>query len=138
MLLISSYRISSYNLKAKKQQFDILLNPRYYICHNTNMKPTSKEVLEEVSNHCSSQITFYKFNTTVLKVSNKYREGRLTALEYIGELTYYYLQEEKKIQQQFHEQILKQMKLHSCLEDNEYKCGLYDALNEILDVKKSI
>ena len=102
------------------------------------MKLTSKEVLEEISNHCYSEITVYRFNTTVLKVSDKYREGRLTALEYIGELTYYYLQEEKKIQIQFKEQIIKQMKLNSCLEDNEYKRGLYDALNEILDVKKSI
>ena len=100
------------------------------------MKPTSKEILEEISTHCYSEITVYRFNTTVLKVSDKYREGRLTALEYIGELTYYYLQEEKKIQIQFKEQIIKQMKLNSCLEDNEYKCGLYDALNEILDYKR--
>lgn len=107
-------------------------------CHNTNMKPTSKEVLEEVSKHCSNQLTLYKFNTSTLKVSDKYREGRLTALEYLGELTYYYLQEEKKIKEHFHEQVLKQMKLHSCLEDTDYKNGLYDALNDILDYKKSI
>ena len=102
------------------------------------MKPTSKELLEEISIHCSSQIIFYKFNTTVLQVSDKYREGRLTALEYVGELTYYYLQEEKKLQEQFHEQILKQMKLHSCLEDTDYKNGIYDALNDILDAKKAL
>ena len=102
------------------------------------MKPTSKELLEEISKHCYSEITFYNFNTTVLQVSDKYREGRLTALEYIGELTYYYLQEEKKIQQQFHEQILKQMRLHSCLEETDYKNGIYDALNDILDVKKAL
>ncbi len=98
------------------------------------MKPTSKEVLEEISKHCSGQITFYKFNTTVLQVSDKYREGRLTALEYIGELTYYYLQEEKKIQQQFKEQILKQIEQNSCLNDSEYKKGLYDALEEVLSL----
>ncbi len=69
------------------------------------MKPTSKELLKEVSKHCSNQLTLYQFNTTILNVSDKYREGRLTALEYIGELTYYYLQEEKKIQQQFTKQI---------------------------------
>ena len=100
------------------------------------MKPTSKEVLEEISKHCSTQLTFYKFNTTVLKVSDKYREGRLTALEYLSELTYYYLQKEKKIQQEFHDQILKQLQQNSCLEDTEYKNGLYDALNEILDHKR--
>ena len=97
------------------------------------MKPTSKELLEEVSKHCSNQLIYYKFNTTTLKVSKKYREGRLTALEYIGELTYYFLQEEKKIQQQFTEQILKQIELNSCLNDSDYKDGLYDALNDVLD-----
>ncbi len=97
------------------------------------MKTTSKELLEEVSKHCSNQLTLYKFNTNTLKVNKKYREGRLTALEYLCELTYYYLQEEKKIQEQFNEQILKQMKLYSCLEDSDYKQGMYDALNETLD-----
>ncbi len=97
------------------------------------MSLTSKELLEEVSRHCSNQLTLYKFNTTTLQVSEKYREGRLTALEYIGELVFYYLQEEKKIQHDFCEQIVKQLKLHSCLEDTEYKRGLYDALNEILE-----
>lgn len=102
------------------------------------MKPTSKEVLEEISKHCSNQLTLYKFNTTTLQISDKYREGRLTALEYISELTYHYLQEEKRLQQQFHNQILKQMKLYSCLDNTDYKDGLYDALNEILDHKREI
>ena len=97
------------------------------------MKPTSKEVLEKISKHCSNQLTIYKFNTTTLQISEKYREGRLTALEYIGELTYYCLQEEKRIQEQFKDQVTKQLKLHSCLDDTEYKRGLYDALNEVLD-----
>ena len=97
------------------------------------MKPTSKEVLEKISKHCSNQLTLYKFNTTTLQINEKYREGRLTALEYLGELTYYYLQEEKRMQEQFKEQVIKQLKLHSCLDDTEYKSGLYDALNEVLD-----
>jgi len=97
------------------------------------MKPTSKELLEKISKHCTNQLTLYKFNTNTLQVSKKYREGRLTALGYIGELTYYYLQEEIRIQQQFKDQVTKQLKLHSCLEDTEYKRGLYDALNEVLD-----
>ena len=97
------------------------------------MRSTSKEVLEKISKHCSNQLTLYKYNTTTLQISEKYREGRLTALEYLGELTYYYLQEEKRIQKQFKEQVTKQLKLNSCLDDTEYKRGLYDALNEVLD-----
>ena len=97
------------------------------------MKPTSKELLEKVSKHCANQLTMYKFNTGTLKISKKYREGRLTALEYLGELSYYYMQEEKQIQQHYREQILKQMQTYTCLDESEYKHGLYDALNDILD-----
>ena len=100
------------------------------------MKPTSKEFLEEVSKHCSNQITFYTFNKTTLHVSNKYRDGRLAALKYIGELIFYYLQEEKNIKYKFREHVLKQMKQNSCLNDSDYKDGLYDALNDILDELK--
>ncbi|MGB5506821.1 MAG: hypothetical protein WBM70_09050 [Sulfurovum sp.] len=96
------------------------------------MKPTSQELLEAVSKHCHHQLTLYKFNTTTLQVSDKYREGRLTALGYLAELSFYYMQEEKSIEKQFKEQIDKQLKLHSCLDDTEYKRGLYDALNEVL------
>ncbi len=96
------------------------------------MKPTSKEYLEEISKQCSNQLTLYKFNTTTLQVTDKYREGRLTSLEYIGELVFHYMQEEKRIKEDFHEQIIKQLTLHSCLEDTEYRRGLYDALNDIL------
>lgn len=96
------------------------------------MKATSKELLEAVSKHCYNELTLYKFNNTTLNVSDKYREGRLTALEYLTELTYYYLQEEKKIEEEFKKQISKQLKLYDCLDDTEYKRGLYDALNVVL------
>jgi hypothetical protein len=43
------------------------------------------------------------------------------------------MQEEKRIQELFRGEILKQMKFYSCLEDTEYKQGLYDALNDTLD-----
>ena len=101
------------------------------------MKPTSKEFLEGISRHCSNQITFYTFNKTTLQVSSKYREGRLTALKYIAELTCHYLQEEKNIKHEFKAQILKQMQQNSCLNNTDYKDGLYDALNDILDTLKS-
>ena len=96
------------------------------------MKPTSKELLEAVSKHCYNELTLYKFNTTTIHVSKKSREGRVTALEYLTELTYSYLQEEKKIHEQFKEQVSKQLKLYDCLDDTEYKRGVYDALNAVL------
>ncbi len=97
------------------------------------MKPTSKKFLEVVSRHCSNQTTLYTFNKNSLQISDKYREGRLTALKYIGELTFYYFQEEKSIKEKFREQVDKQIKENASLTDSEYKEGLYDALNDVLD-----
>ena len=97
------------------------------------MKLTSRELIEKLSGHCYNQLTLYRFNKTSLQVSDKYREGRLSALEYINNLTFYYLQEEKRIKQNFREQILEQMRSNTCLGDNDYKKGLYDALNDVLD-----
>jgi len=97
------------------------------------MKPTSKEFLEEISKNCSNQITFYTFNKTTLHVSDKYRDGRLAALKYIGELIFYYLQEEQSIKGKFRDQILMQIQQNSYLNDSEYKKGLYDALNDVLE-----
>lgn len=43
--------------------------------------------------------------------------------------------QEGKIQQDFQEQILKQIKHYSCLDNGDYKRRLYDALNETLILK---
>lgn len=78
-------------------------------------------------------MVFYKFNKGILKISDKYREGRLTGLEYAAELSLYYMNMEKQIRAYFVEQIDKQMKCNSCLPSSDYKDGLYDALNDVLD-----
>ena len=102
------------------------------------MKPTSKELLEAVSKHSSNQLTMYQFNKNTLKISDKYREGRVTGLKYIGNLAFHFMQEEKRIQLLFHEEVLKQMAFYSCLEETEYKHGLYDALNDTLEQIRDI
>ncbi len=99
---------------------------------------STRELLSSLSNYCYSQLTFYKFNKRVLKVTDKYREGRLAAIGYTSELTLYYMNKEKKIQSQIVEQIDRQMKANSCINDGDYKNGLYDALNDILDEYKRI
>lgn len=99
---------------------------------------SSKEVLSTLSNYCYVQFTLYKFNEGSLKTTDKYREGRLTGIDYIGDLVFYYLQEEKKICNKMIEQIDRQMKSYSCLNDGDYKSGLYDAMNDILDEYKRL
>lgn len=95
------------------------------------MTSGSKAYLESISKHCYAQMTYYQFNTGTLKVSDKYRAGRLKALSYVNELTYEYLQEEKKIEEAFQQHLVSQMKEHLCLlDDKEYQKGLHDVLNE--------
>jgi len=101
------------------------------------MKHT-RDILSDISKHTYTQITHYTFNHGTLKVDDKYREGRLTALNYVSELTLYYMRLEQEIRKQFREQIVYQMKSNSCLPESEYKHGLYDALNEILDEYRKI
>ena len=97
------------------------------------MKSISREILENLSRHCHNQITLYRFNTTTLEINDKYREGRLAALNYLSELSLYYIQEEKRLKECFREQILVQMQSNASLNDGDYKQGLYDALNDTLD-----
>ena len=101
------------------------------------MKPT-RQLLSEISEHTYNQITHYKFNRGTLKVDDKYREGRLAALNYVSELTLYYMRLEQEIRKQFRDQIDHQMKSNSCLPESDYKNGLYDALNDVLDEYKKV
>ena len=101
------------------------------------MDESSKSYIETVSKHCYTQLTYYQFNTSTLKVSEQYRAGRLSALKYVSELTFNYLQEEKRLKEEFKQQLIKQLKLHTALQDGDYKNGLYDGLNEMLNVKPS-
>jgi len=95
---------------------------------------SAKVFLTNISNYIYTQITMYRFNKNTLKVTDKYREGRLAALKYASELSYYYMQIEKNLPHQFREQIDRQMKSNSCLLDGEYKRGLYEGLNDVLDI----
>lgn len=101
------------------------------------MKAT-KELFSDISKHTHNQLTMYRFNIGTLQISDKYREGRITALEYVSELTLYYMNQEKELRKHLVREIDKQMYVHSCLSDSEYKHGLYDGLNDVLDTYREI
>lgn len=96
------------------------------------MKPTPTELLEKISSHCYVVSTRYRFAKTP-HWSKKYSEGQLAGLEYIDKLCFYFLQEEKSIPVRLRDEIMKQVQQYSCLNDCDYKNGLYDALNDILE-----
>ncbi len=99
---------------------------------------SSKEILSDLSKECFNQITHYKFNKNTLHVAERYRKGRLDGLQYISELTLYYMQREQALRREFESQLLKQMKGMNCLNNGEYKQGLYDVLHEFENLFKRI
>ncbi len=92
------------------------------------MKKGSKELLEHLSQQCSVHITRYKYNNT-LNISTNYRKGHLSILNWIQELLYYYLQQEKRIATDLYRTLEDKKKELMQREDNEYRQGVIDALD---------
>lgn len=91
----------------------------------------SIHILEDISNQCSSHMTYYKFNKMEEHLSEKYRKGRIDAAKYLSDLTYYFFQEEKSFLIKYLDYVNEQKKRIDILKDDEYKQGLYDQLNII-------
>jgi hypothetical protein len=97
----------------------------------SSAKPSSRLFLEEVSRYCYSQLTLYKFNKSSLTIDEKYREGRITALNYISDLTFYFMQQEKQLKEHFIREIKKQIEMASSLKTPAYRKGILDAVREL-------
>jgi hypothetical protein len=94
-------------------------------------KSSSKAFLEEVSRYCSSQLTLYRFNRSTLDIDEKYREGRITALNYIADLTFYFMQQEKHIAEEFISELDKQVQTTDRLKLPEYSRGIRDSIEAL-------
>ena len=92
----------------------------------------TKELLETISKNTSNELTLYKFNKNTLQVSDKYRKGRIAALEYTLELIYHFFQQDRAMKEQFHTILLIQLKETDILRDGDYQKGLRDALHSII------
>ena len=94
-------------------------------------QPSSKAFLEEASRYCYSQLTRYKFNHSTLKIDEKYREGRITALNYIADLTFYFMQREKHIAEEFLVELERQLEAVDGLKSPSYVRGIRDSIEEL-------
>lgn len=90
----------------------------------------SVNILEDISNECYGMVTYYKYNRSINK-SEKYRDGRIDAANWINELIYYYIQKEKNFLNEFTIYIEEQKDKISILKDGDYKNGLYDQLEYV-------
>lgn len=100
------------------------------------MKKPTKSYLIDISHDCYSHASPYKFAKHRELGSPKYKEGVTTVLDWVNELCYHYLQQEKKIQHDFQNHIeTKQKMLIETLHDNDYKAGIikgFEIVGEIL------
>ena len=89
---------------------------------------STKELLEEISNDCLSELTKYKFNKG-LEISDKYRRGKITSLQYVLDLIYHFYEKDKSLKTEFNNILSSQIKDTSQLKDGDYRQGIDEVLN---------
>jgi len=90
----------------------------------------SIKILEDLSSDCVQEKTRYMYSN-MLKQSEKYKKGRVDALNWINDIIYYYIQKEKNFVIEFKQHIQDQKDIIANIKDGDYKNALYDQLNEI-------
>ena len=99
-----------------------------------NLKDKSaKNILENISNHCFTYMVPYKYGKHLYRGSAKYKSGRITAYEWINNLTYYYLKEEENLKDKFILNLKFKKQEIELLKSADYKKGINDTINEILE-----
>lgn len=88
----------------------------------------TKELLEEISNDCLSQLTKYKFNKG-LDISDKYRKGKIASLQYILDLIYHFYERDKLLKTEFDNILSSQINDTSKLKSGDYKQGIDEVLS---------
>ena len=90
----------------------------------------TKLLLEDISEDCLSQLTKYKYNKG-LNISEKYRKGKVTSLQYVLDLIYHFYEKDKQMKIEFENLLDSQMKEISDLNDGDYKNGVIEILSWI-------
>ena len=88
---------------------------------------STKDLLETISTNCLDQLTVYKYSKN-LKVSEKYKKGKIAALEYTLDLIYHFYQKDAKLKQEFEDILSSQIEDLVILKDGDYKEGLTQSL----------
>ncbi|NQY93920.1 MAG: hypothetical protein HRT43_07125 [Campylobacteraceae bacterium] len=99
---------------------------------NLNKKST-RNILEDISQHCFTYMVPYKYGKQVERGSLKYKKGRITTYEWINNLTYYYIKQEENLKEEFIFYLKSKSNEIQFLKDGDYKKGIKDTLNEILE-----
>ena len=102
---------------------------------NLNDK-SSKKTLEDISKHCFTYMVPCKHSKDLDRGSNRYKEGKITTYEWINNLSYYYLKEEENLKEEFILNLKSMSSEVTTLKEGDYKKGIIDTLNEVLEKVK--
>ena len=92
---------------------------------------TTKEILEELGSRCYPKLNRIQFAKNP-DGSKNYILGKKKSYEYLYDLLHYFFQKDKSLLVLFEEQLESQKKKLTTLPQSEYKQGLLDALEEIM------
>jgi len=90
-----------------------------------------KDFLDIMSHITYIQSVKIEFSKNVY--SDKYKKGSLAAIKYLSDLSFYYLQREKKLKEDMIKQIHSELSYINTLADTDYKNGAIDILNLLLN-----
>ena len=90
----------------------------------------TKQLLENISNNCSSELSKYKYNKG-LDISDKYRKGKVTSYQYVLDLIYHFFEKERLLKIEFESIISDEMDKISTLKSGDYQRGINEVLSEI-------
>jgi len=89
----------------------------------------TKKILENISEDCLYQLTKYKYNKN-LDISEKYRKGKITSLQYILDLIYHFYEKDRLLKIKFESIISNEINTF-LLKSGNYKEGINEVLSEI-------
>jgi len=96
-------------------------------------KKSTRNILEDISEHCFTYMVPYKYGKQDYRGSDKYKKGRITTYEWVNNLSYYYMEQEENLKKEFILYLKSKNEEIQFLKDGDYKKGISDVLKEVLE-----
>ena len=95
------------------------------------MKESVCQLLHRMHMESHNQLTHYRFNKHK-DYDERYRAGRVTALEWLCSLSSHYMEREKRVPDEISQVIQHEMKKIETLRNTPYRQGIEDAIKEFV------
>jgi len=93
---------------------------------------SARRTMEIIHAHAYNELTRYRYNHNTLAVGERYRAGRIAALEYLTRLATHYLEQEAALKESFLSEIERQRDHAGLLRPGGYRLGLTEGLDGAL------